>query len=138
MVVTRQQDLQEAADAIAAGRFDAALKTLESLSDAFPERDALLGQAYLGRKDARLAVEFLRGSLQNQPDDLQILMRLGHAYLFTGDTLEELELLASNLAKTLNCLQPVKTASIATDCCDACLKGFWGPHHTRANHLCTG
>jgi DNA polymerase-3 subunit delta' len=47
--------------------------------------------------------------------------RLGHAYLFTGDTLEELELLASNLAKTLNCLQPVKTASIATDCCDACL-----------------
>jgi len=47
--------------------------------------------------------------------------RLGHAYLFTGDSLEELELLAANLAKTLNCLQPVKTAGVATDCCDECL-----------------
>src|ERR1700761_4043256 len=47
--------------------------------------------------------------------------RLGHAYLFTGDSLEELELLAATLAKTLNCLQPVKTAGIATDCCDECL-----------------
>ncbi len=47
--------------------------------------------------------------------------RLGHAYLFTGDSLEELELLAANLAKTLNCLNPVKTAGLATDCCDECL-----------------
>ena len=47
--------------------------------------------------------------------------RLGHAYLFTGDTLEELEQLAANLAKTLNCLQPVKTSGVATDCCDECL-----------------
>jgi DNA polymerase III subunit delta' len=46
--------------------------------------------------------------------------RLGHAYLFTGDSLEELETLAANLAKTLNCLQPVKTDGIATDCCDEC------------------
>ncbi len=47
--------------------------------------------------------------------------RLGHAYLFTGDQLEELELLARTLAKTLNCLNPVKTGGVATDCCDACL-----------------
>ena len=47
--------------------------------------------------------------------------RLGHAYLFTGDSLEELETLASNLAKTLNCLQPVKISGIAADCCDECL-----------------
>jgi DNA polymerase-3 subunit delta' len=47
--------------------------------------------------------------------------RLGHAYLFTGDSLEELELLAATLAKTLNCLQPVKTSGTATDCCDECL-----------------
>ena len=46
--------------------------------------------------------------------------RLGHAYLFTGDSLEELEILAHTLAKTLNCLQPVQTDGIATDCCDAC------------------
>jgi len=46
--------------------------------------------------------------------------RLGHAYLFTGDSLEELELLARTLAKTLNCLNPVKTSGTATDCCDEC------------------
>ena len=31
--------------------------------------------------------------------------RLGHAYLFAGDNLEELESLARTLAKTLNCQQ---------------------------------
>jgi len=47
--------------------------------------------------------------------------RLGHAYLFTGHQLEELETLARTLAKTLNCLNPVKTNGVATDCCDDCL-----------------
>ena len=47
--------------------------------------------------------------------------RLGHAYLFAGDQLEELELLARTLAKTLNCQKPVKTGGAATDCCDECL-----------------
>ena len=47
--------------------------------------------------------------------------RLGHAYLFTGDQLEELELLARTLAKTLNCRNPVETDGVATDCCDECL-----------------
>jgi len=47
--------------------------------------------------------------------------RLGHAYLFTGDSIEELETLARSLAKTLNCLNPVKTSGGATDCCDECL-----------------
>jgi len=47
--------------------------------------------------------------------------RLGHAYLFTGHRLEELEWLARTLAKTLNCQKPVKTGSVATDCCDECL-----------------
>ena len=46
--------------------------------------------------------------------------RLGHAYLFAGDRLEELESLARTLAKTLNCRNPVKTGGAATDCCDAC------------------
>jgi DNA polymerase-3 subunit delta' len=57
--------------------------------------------------------------------------RLGHAYLFTGDQLEALEDLARNLAKTLNCLHPVKTAGIPTDCCDACLtcKKISGENH---------
>jgi DNA polymerase-3 subunit delta' len=46
--------------------------------------------------------------------------RLGHAYLFAGDQLEELESLSRTLAKTLNCQKPVKTRGVATDCCDAC------------------
>jgi DNA polymerase III subunit delta' len=46
--------------------------------------------------------------------------RLGHAYLFTGDQLEDLELFARTLAKTLNCRNPVKTDGVATDCCDEC------------------
>ncbi len=47
--------------------------------------------------------------------------RLGHAYLFAGDRLEELESLALTLAKTLNCLNPARTGGLATDCCDDCL-----------------
>ncbi|HEX7654602.1 MAG TPA: DNA polymerase III subunit [Verrucomicrobiae bacterium] len=46
--------------------------------------------------------------------------RLGHAYLFTGDVMEELELLARNLAKTLNCQTNRTADGPATDCCDAC------------------
>lgn len=47
--------------------------------------------------------------------------RLGHAYLFSGDQLEELELLARTLAKTLNCQNPVQQNGVAVDCCDECL-----------------
>jgi DNA polymerase-3 subunit delta' len=46
--------------------------------------------------------------------------RLGHAYLFTGHQLEELERLARTLAKTLNCQKPVKKGGVAIDCCDEC------------------
>ena len=46
--------------------------------------------------------------------------RLGHAYLFSGHQLEELEALARTLAKTLNCQKPVGTGGVATDCCDDC------------------
>ena len=46
--------------------------------------------------------------------------RLGHAYLFTGDQLAELELVARTLAKTLNCRQPIQDGGKAVDCCDAC------------------
>src|SRR5271170_6380223 len=47
--------------------------------------------------------------------------RLGHAYLFSGDQLEELESLARTLAKTLNCQNPIKQNGVAVDCCDECL-----------------
>ena len=66
-------------------------------------------------------------NLPKQTQGVQLLQRslargrLGHAYLFTGDVLEELELLARTLAKTLNCQNPVKMDGVATDSCDACL-----------------
>lgn len=47
--------------------------------------------------------------------------RLGHAYLFSDDNLEELELLARTLAKTLNCQNPIKQNGMAIDCCGECL-----------------
>jgi DNA polymerase-3 subunit delta' len=47
--------------------------------------------------------------------------RLAHAYLFTGQQMEELETLARLLAKTLNCLNPVKAGQAAIDCCEHCL-----------------
>jgi DNA polymerase-3 subunit delta' len=47
--------------------------------------------------------------------------RLAHSYLFTGHRLDELEALARMLAKTLNCLQPIKRGGAAIDCCDQCV-----------------
>jgi DNA polymerase-3 subunit delta' len=46
--------------------------------------------------------------------------RLAHAYLFSGDRLEELEALGKTLAKTLNCQNPIKKDGAAVDCCDKC------------------
>lgn len=65
---------------------------------------------------------------QDREQGVQLLQRslargrLGHAYLFAGDQLDELETLARTLAKTLNCRQPVRGAAggPATDCCDGC------------------
>lgn len=47
--------------------------------------------------------------------------RLGHAYLFTGERLEDLEALARTLAKVLNCQHPTTSDGAAVDCCNACL-----------------
>jgi hypothetical protein len=58
-------------------------------------------------------VELLQRSLERG--------RLAHGYLFTGHQLEQLEGLARTLAKTLNCLHPVKRGGVAIDCCDRCL-----------------
>jgi len=46
--------------------------------------------------------------------------RLGHAYLFSGGDLDQLELMARTLAKTLNCERPLSTPTGRTDCCDQC------------------
>ncbi len=46
--------------------------------------------------------------------------RVGHAYLFSGEDLNQLEALARALAKTLNCQNPVRKDGMAMDSCDAC------------------
>jgi len=64
-----------------------------------------------------------------QQDSVELLQRslergrLGHAYLFHGADLGELESVARTLAKTLNCESPKRrtAAGPAVDSCDACL-----------------
>lgn len=46
--------------------------------------------------------------------------RLGHAYLFAGDLVDDLERLAANLAKTVNC-SAARPGEPAIDACDRCL-----------------
>ena len=62
--------------------------------------------------DQRQGVELLQRSLERG--------RLGHAYLFAGQQLDELEGLARTLAKTLNCQRPRRRGAVAVDCCDEC------------------
>jgi DNA polymerase-3 subunit delta' len=47
--------------------------------------------------------------------------RLGHAYLFSGESLDDLELLSRNLAKTLNCERHTNGFPEVPTPCDACL-----------------
>lgn len=68
-------------------------------------------------------------SLAEQQDSVQLLQRslergrLGHAYLFHGSELTELESVARTLAKTLACAQPVRApgGKLRVDSCDRCL-----------------
>jgi DNA polymerase-3 subunit delta' len=48
--------------------------------------------------------------------------RLAHAYLFSGNNLDELEAVARTVAKTLNCQNPPRktTKGLPLDCCDNC------------------
>ena len=48
--------------------------------------------------------------------------RLAHGYLFSGSELDDLEGVARQLAKTLNCECPRRASNgVALDCCDGCL-----------------
>ncbi|MEW6302973.1 MAG: DNA polymerase III subunit [Verrucomicrobiota bacterium] len=84
-----------------------------------------LRQAGTNRSMARMAF----GDFPEQQAVVGLLQRslergrLGHAYLFIGDRLEELESVARTLAKTLNCTQPPRRGAngVALDCCDHCL-----------------
>ncbi len=67
--------------------------------------------------------------LEKQQDAVRVLQRslergrLGHAYLFQGSGLTELEAVARTLAKSLSCEQPIRRGADArpVDCCDQCL-----------------
>jgi len=64
--------------------------------------------------DQQQGIQLLQRSLERG--------RLAHGYLFNGVQLEELEGLAQTLAKTLNCLNPVRAeGAAAVDSCDQCL-----------------
>jgi thioredoxin-like negative regulator of GroEL len=73
------QRLTEAGALLAAGRYDQALKLLSG-SQA-PERHALLGRAYLGRRHGGPAREQLRLALAHDPADAQSLLGLARAHL---------------------------------------------------------
>ena len=67
--------------------------------------------------------------IAGQEDSVALLQRslergrLGHAYLFHGGDLAELETVARTLAKTVNCTNPQRSsaAGLPLDSCDACL-----------------
>jgi len=69
--------------------------------------------AFKDLSDQSRNVELLQRSLERG--------RLAHAYLFAGEEESPLEGIARTLAKTLNCLNPVKQSGVAIDCCDQCL-----------------
>src|SRR5689334_10787589 len=72
-----------------------------------------MAMAFKDFKEHVTCVQLLQRSLERG--------RLGHAYLFSGQELSELEAIALTLAKTLNCLEPIKKNGVAVDCCDKCL-----------------
>ena len=65
-------------------------------------------------------------ALTEEEDSVALLQRslhrgrLGHAYLFHGADLAELETVARTLAKVLNCEQPKRRDQAAVDSCDSC------------------
>ncbi len=71
--------------------------------------------AFTAFPDQQQVIQLLQRSLERG--------RLGHAYLFSGNDLADLEGVARSLAKTLNCLQPRRgNGGVAIDCCDTCLQ----------------
>jgi len=80
-----------------------------------PQMTGNRAMAFSELTDQHQAVALLQRSLERG--------RLGHAYLFTGSRIAELETVARTLAKTLNCQSPSRRAAagaVGVDCCDHC------------------
>jgi hypothetical protein len=69
---------------VAAGRFDAALAALNDVPDDTPGKDALLGAAYLGRKNAAQALACLNRAALTAPEAPEILLLLGRAHMLAA------------------------------------------------------
>ncbi len=80
-----QDSLTAAAELMAAGRFDAALRLLAGLPADAPGRDALLGAAHLGRKHAAAALGHLGRAAAAAPGDGATQLLLGRAHLLAAD-----------------------------------------------------
>src|SRR5215467_9572712 len=83
----------------------------------------LLGFGWIWTKNIQaMSFKNFSGQLQG----VQLLQRslergrLAHGYLFSGDSISQLEDVARALAKTLNCLNPTRKNGVAIDCCDKC------------------
>ncbi|WP_328702923.1 TylF/MycF/NovP-related O-methyltransferase [Arenibaculum pallidiluteum] len=86
------RDLAQARSLIGSGRYDAALRLLECLP-AGSEVEGLLGAARLGRREHAQARLHLRRALEQDPADLDALLRLGRAHLLAGDAFRAVTLL---------------------------------------------
>ena len=73
-----------AADLVAAGHFDQALRLLLPLPDQ-PERHALLGAVYLGRKQAAAALRHLNAACQPVPHAPRLDLMRGQAHLLDNN-----------------------------------------------------
>lgn len=77
-------DLKAARAAIAAGRYDAALKALAGAPPS-PRRDVALGAAHVGRWEPARAFPYLHAALAAAPDDPEALYWLGGAHLAANE-----------------------------------------------------
>ncbi|WP_255448581.1 class I SAM-dependent methyltransferase [Telmatospirillum sp. J64-1] len=68
-----------ARQAVAAGRFQAALKMLEEVQAESPDKHRLLGAAHIGRRNYAMALAHLRQALDALPDDPETLLLTARA-----------------------------------------------------------
>jgi len=69
----------------------------------------------------------MASGLDTEPSPAELILqrsvergRVGHAYLFSGESISELETLARSLAKALNCASPESRAKAGLSSCGQC------------------
>jgi len=105
-------DLTAARDLIAAGRFDAALKHLTTLTTPSPRRDLLLGAAHTGRRDHARALPHLRRAVEDLPGDPEALFHLANVHLLASDAGRAIALFETVAAST-PCFPGIREALVS-------------------------